>query len=389
MPLPRDLSTTTEAHIASLVAEQAVEGAHLEFKRELPARGGAGAHELAADVSAFANGAGGDIVYGIDEDGDAKASAIVPLTGNADEEARRVQDVLVNGVQPRMPGVQVRAVPVSGGFALVIRVPQSWAGPHRVSSNMNFYLREGARKRPLDVPEVRGLFLRSEHQAQRVRGFRTERLGKLLAGEAPHRLVPGALMVAHFVPTQAALGMAQVDPIPYMDDRALPVLGSSIAGARVNVDGALVVRNAGAQGTHGYSQFFRNGFFETVRVMPYAEGERAHLGSVVYEEDLIALLDKLRGEYLRLGIGPEMTCMLSLTDARRLQIGLDRWRYNLEDHQGFFDRDTIALPDVLLPAEVSAAQALKPIFDLVWQAAGLARSFNYDAAGAWAPLTQR
>jgi len=56
----------------------------------LPARGGAGAHWLAADVSAFANGAGGDIVYCIDEDGDAKASAIVPLTVNADEELDRL-----------------------------------------------------------------------------------------------------------------------------------------------------------------------------------------------------------------------------------------------------------------------------------------------------------
>lgn len=99
---------------------------------------------------------------------------------------------------------------------VVVRAPQSWAGPHRVKSNSHFFIRENGRKRQLDLPEVRGLFLRSENQAQRVRDFRTVRLGKLMSGEGPHRLISDALLIGHFVPTQAALGTVQVDPIPYM-----------------------------------------------------------------------------------------------------------------------------------------------------------------------------
>jgi hypothetical protein len=344
-----------------------------------------GRHEFLADVSAFANSSGGDLVYGIEEDGEGRASAIVPQPGNPDEEALRLQDVLMHGIEPRVPGIQIQPIGVAGGFVLAIRVPQSWAGPHRVRTNQHFFIRENARKRQLDVPEVRGLFLRSDHQAQRVRDFRTERLGKILAGEAPHRLVPGALLVAHFVPTQAALGLAQVDPIPYMHARRLPVLSTTIPGARVNADGALVVRNAGPAGTHGYSQLFRNAYFETVKVLTHAPDARAPLGSLAYEREFIALLGRLRDEYQHLGIGLEMTCMVSILDADHVELGLERMRWMLDDHQGYFDRRTLVLPDVLLPAELAPEQALRPVFDLVWQSAGMERSANYNAAGEWAP----
>jgi hypothetical protein len=385
MSLPRDLSTTSEDDIQALVVARTAEGAYLEFKRDLPRLDGGGRHEFLADVSAFANSSGGDLVYGIDEDGEGRANAVVAQPGNADEEARRLQDALLNGLEPRAPGIQVQAVAVAGGFAIVVRTPQSWAGPHRVKSNQHFFIRENARKRQLDVPEVRGLFLRSENQAQRVRDFRTERLGKLMSGEVPHRLTPGALLIGHFVPTQAALGTIQIDPIPYMRERALPVLGGSVPFSRVNADGALAVRNPRPEGTHGYSQLFRNGYFETVKVYRFGDAAPASLGSLAYEEHFIEVLRLLRAEYVGPGIGTEMTCMVSLLDADRVELGFNRHRYMLDDHQGFFDRKFLVLPDVLLRSDLSPEEALKPVFDLVWQSAGMERSANYNAAGVWAP----
>ncbi|MFY3653580.1 helix-turn-helix domain-containing protein [Achromobacter xylosoxidans] len=385
MSLPRDLSIASEEDIQALVTARIAEGTYLEFKRDLPRPDAGGRHEFLADVSAFANSSGGDLIYGINEDGEGRANAVVAQFGNADEEARRLQDILLNGVEPRMPGLQVQAVAVAGGFVVIVRAPQSWAGPHRVKSNQHFFIRENGRKRQLDVPEIRALFLRSENQAQRVRDFRTERLGKLMSGEGPHRLAPGALLIGHFVPTQAALGIVQIDPIPYMQQRALPVLSATVPLSRVNADGALAVRNPRPEGTHGYSQLFRNGYFETVKVYPYGEAARVGLGSLAYEEQFIAVLRLLRNEYVHLGIGTEMTCMVSLLDADHVELGLDRHRYMLDEHQGFFDRKALVLPDVLLPADLSAEQALKPVFDLVWQSAGLERSANYNIAGDWAP----
>ena len=386
MSLPRNLSLTTAADIDALVAERAEEGPHLDLKRDLPGRDNQSRHELLADVSAFANSTGGDVVFGVDEDGEARASTVVPQPGNSDEEARRVQDILMNGVEPRIPGLQVVAVPIGGGFVLIIRGPQSWAGPHRVKTNQHFFIREEKRKRQLDMPEIRGLFVRSEQQAQKVRDFRTERLGRLIAGDPPHKLVPGSMLVVHLVPTQAALGLVQIDPVPFTDQRALPALGVTVPAARLNIDGALAVRNPGPQGTHGYSLFFRNGFFETVKVLTRdAEETHALLRSPTYEAQFIELLRGFRVELQHLGIGEEMTCMVALLNADVVRLALTPLLWALEADEGLFDRKTLVLPDVLLAADGPPDRVLRPVFDLVWQSAGLTQSGNYDAQGNWAP----
>lgn len=115
MSLPRDISTTSEDDIQALVAACTAEGTYLEFKRDLPRPDAGGRHEFLADVSAFANSSGGDLVYGINEDGEGRGTAIVAQPGNADGEARRLQDVLLNGIELRVPGLQVQAVAVAGG----------------------------------------------------------------------------------------------------------------------------------------------------------------------------------------------------------------------------------------------------------------------------------
>lgn len=242
MPLPFDLSKITEEDIQALIQARATENSHLEFKQQLPGSDNAGKHELTADVSAFANAGGGDIVFGIAEDGDACATTITPITGNQDQELRRLQDILMNGIEPRIPGLAVSPVPVTNGFCIIIRVPKSWTGPHRVKSNQHFFVREGGRKRQLDMPEIKNLFLRAAGFAAQVRDFRTDRIGRLVAGESPQPLVPGALFVLHFFPTQAAIGEAIIDPVVYLaGERRLPIYATHPGNSRVNVDGALSV----------------------------------------------------------------------------------------------------------------------------------------------------
>lgn len=389
--LPANILNTTQADLERLIATHAQEGPHLDFKRELPAGWDDRSKvKFMADVTAFANGGGGDIIFGMDENPDAQASAIVAQTlASADEEVRRIQDFILNLAEPRLPGTQVHACAVTvggvNGHVVIVRVPQSWAGPHRSKPNLHFYVRDGLRNRQLDVPEIRGLFLRSDNQAQRVRDFRTDRLGKILAGEAPHRLVPAPLLVVHFVPTQAALGLVQVDPVPYSTDRRLPVLGTTAGLSRLNIDGALCVRNPAPVGTQGYSQFFRNGFFEATYVLGRLnDAGKAHLPSTSYEEYLINLLRAFRGELVHLGIEPEVTVMMSILRANDVQLGV-RADYDLDDHQTHFDRQTVVLPDVLAPGNLAPEQALKPVFDLVWQAAGFEGSRNYNEAGQWVP----
>lgn len=392
MTLPNDLLTVTQTHIEQLIEDQVREGPHLDFKRDLPSAWNDSAkHEFLADTTAFANSGGGDLIFGVDEDGHAQAAAIAPQAiSNVDHDVRRLQDFLLNLAEPRLPGVKIHAVEVSVdgacGHVLVVRIPQSWAGPHRVKTNQHFFIRDGLRKRQLDIPEIRSLFLRTGNQAQKINDFRTERLGKILSGDAPQRLVDAPILVAHLVPTQAALGLLQIDPVQYLDQRRLPVIGASGGITRLNIDGALVVRSETPQGeSHGYSQFFRNGFFEsTIALANRTDEDRANLPSQAYEKWIISLLSDFRNELDRLEVNSECAVMLSLLRADMVQLSVNR-HFLLDDKQTLFDRKTLILPDIIARSDVTVEKSLKPAFDLVWQAAGFTGSNNYNDSGEWAP----
>ena len=100
----------------------------------------------------------------------------------------------------------------------------------------------------------------------------------------------------------------------------------------------------------------------------------------------IALLRNFRAELSYLSVNAECVVMLSLLRADEVQLGVGRgvWDF-LDDHQTLFDRKTVAIPDVLARSDISPEQAIKPAFDLMWQAAGFHGSQNYNDAGVWAP----
>lgn len=392
MSLPINLLETTQADVQRLITDRVQEGPHLDFKRDLPAAWDNSArHELLADVTAFANSGGGDIVYGVDENEAAEASVICPQTlASVDQEVRRLQDFLLNLAEPRLPGVQVHAVPINEagkpGHVLVVRVPQSWAAPHRVKTNQHLYVREGLRKRPLDVPELRALFVRTETQAQRVRDFRSDRLAKVLTGETPTRLKPGPQLVVHAMPTQAALGLVQIDPVPYSRGASyLPMIGKvSGVAATLNFDGAYAVIPTKDARAAGYTQLFRQGYFEAVWVLsPFGDVPAPVLPGIAYERYINDFLGQVRGELDRSGIVGDMVVLVSLIHADQVVFsGPSDFGMGSSTHYRF-DRQSLLLPDVLIPAEVMPGRGMRPAYDLMCQSAGMEGSANYGPDGEW------
>jgi hypothetical protein len=380
--LTKPIDQLAEADFRALIANHTAESQTLDFKRVLPGRDNAARHEFCADVCAFANASGGDLLFGIDEDADGKAAAVVPLTENPDDEQLRLQDLALNGLEPRITGLQVRSVPVTGGHVFVVYVPRSWAGPHRVRTNQHFYLREGARKRQLDVPEIRSAFVRSENQAERIRSFRAERIGKILIGDTPVPLLAGTIGVLHIIPMQPREPAQTVDPMVYLRERCLPMVSGGDGGSfKVNLDGALQFR-WGEHGSGGYTQFFRDGRVEAVRVFTtLLRNGRINIASVAYERELIEFYDQMTPEMLRLGLGPPFAVLYSLLRLSNAQLGLDREQFSGDD--GRFDRDIVLLPDTTIENTTAGQFALRSMFDLVWQSAGIGASANYDSRGNW------
>lgn len=114
------------------------------------------------------------------------------------------------------------------------------------------------------------------------------------------------------------------------------------------------------------------------------ESGKKNLPSLYYEQEVIKLFSKYRAELKFTGLNQETTVMFSLLRADEVQLGLDNYQYAfLDENQSHFDRSLILAPDVLTAGETEAPVALKPAFDLIWQAAGFTGSRNYDHDGQW------
>jgi hypothetical protein len=207
--IPKQLNKIELADLNRLV-NIARESKTLEFKQMMPAKSDKEVIQFLAAVSAFANSAGGDLLIGIaTEDGVAKTISGVPLSG-FDDEKLRLEQLLADNVEPRLPSVAFHSIECgNGNHVVVVRVQKSWTLPHRVTKNDKFYGRNSAGKYPLDVGELRNAFVLREGVAERIREFRRGRLAKIVNGDTPGRLLPSTSMVLHVV------------PIPSFSDRRL------------------------------------------------------------------------------------------------------------------------------------------------------------------------
>lgn len=158
----RPLSEWTETDLQALIDDDVQESLTLEYKRSAaldlssPAR-----DELAKDVSAFANSAGGRIVYGIDER-DHKPQAIDGGCSNPKISREWVEQVLSSTIQPRVQGVTIKPIPVKGGgTAYVIDIPQGLTlAPHQ-AGDRKYYRRFNFQSVPMYDYEVRDALRRS------------------------------------------------------------------------------------------------------------------------------------------------------------------------------------------------------------------------------------
>jgi len=88
-------------------------------------------------------------------------------------------------------------------------------------------------------------------------------------------------------------------------------------------------------------------------------------------------------ELQRLELGPPVAFAYSILKAKSGELGINRMWGLVDAEAGTFDRDVVPLPDVVLQEFPQAHVALRPMFDLVWQASGIPKSWNYDEQGNW------
>lgn len=152
--------------IGAVVA--AGEGPAVEFKREPPGPGEA-RRRVARTVAAFANGAGGTVLFGIEDDG--TSSGLTPA-----DASQPTLDGITNWIRNLVvpvPEFTVTAheAPTGTGKVIALTVTAGALPPYGVEpSNPRYYIRRGATTFPASADQVRAL-ARARPDAERLSPF--------------------------------------------------------------------------------------------------------------------------------------------------------------------------------------------------------------------------
>lgn len=301
---------------------------------------------------------------------------------NRDDCVFRLETLLRECLDPRLPSVHMHWIEndASGeGPLLALHVLQSWIGPHMVtlSHSNRFYSRNNAGKYLMDTTQLRSAFLNSESVASAARRFRAERVAAIMAGRTPVPLIPGARLCLHLVPIHAEerdfVSGSAPDVVKPMDAEGY---GWS---RRLNLEGSLAIGTQGPKGTLEYTLLYRNGSLEAVRAaLDYATSQE--IPSLKLERDIIQHAQEYVTALRRLGVESPLALFVTLLNVSNFRLGLGN-NWGLPKEPPVFDRDEIGLPDLLVEGDALTELDLKPILDVLWQAAGYDKSPFFDAAG--------
>jgi hypothetical protein len=264
------LGEITELHLQTLIEAQAAESLHVEYKRETYSTSDDQRREFLADVSSFANAAGGDLIIGMTA---AKGipTGVHPFRGDTDAERLRLEQMARDGLLPRITNLQTRAVPLSGGgFVVVVRVPKSYNPPHRIifKNSGRFWARSSAGRYEPNVEELRRIFTEAPLLAERVRAFRADRIARIAVHETPVSLLDGGSLVLHVVPfTAFDFGsLLSLDKVAAQPHLFVPIGSTSAQDYQITFDGLITASNAEglSRPQRAYVQIFRSGAVEAL-----------------------------------------------------------------------------------------------------------------------------
>jgi hypothetical protein len=364
---------------------------------------------------AFLNGNGGRILWGI-RDAD-RCVAGVSLDSQARDKIRKEIAGRLLHIQPSLDPTQYRLDfhPVADGpqpgelFVVELSLERRKDNQPYYCHNGDLFVRMNGVKQKLTGPRLTAWIQQRLHSPslvadvvddpirERISAFRSDRVGKILAGKTPVPLELGPKLVLHLFPVRAFSKQVALDlKSAQKDGNSLEPMGRprTYGPLCFNFDGLFSTGGLESQKPYSYIQLFRNGVMEAV----YARISRDKL---VFGLDCERQVVKAPGtSYMQfqkhLGLGPPLFITITMLSIRGFIIMPCGPNDPIEFHNWLgmpiapVDQDALLAPEVLVEHEdADIGRLVRPAFDSIWQASGWPGSQGYDEAGNWVGLRIR
>ena len=364
----------------------------LDFKRELNLGSETERAEFLKDVTAFANGSGGVLLYGVEETRGANAGSIAGYPAltldNPAATHELIDDLLRHGVDERLMGVLHRAVPrPDQRHYYVVRVAPSPLAPHMVSVGRHkskFFLRSNTTIDTMDARQIKESALRAASALERASAIAEERQRFLEAevarppeegGRREHPTDDLSQLMVHIVPLFPARGGFALAEERVADRLSeVPVLGWRPSDRQYTLDG-LVVRGSGP----ARSIYLRSGAVEMVQWewrLPWPVGGTAvPIPGWEIEQAVLQALDACAGRTAD-GLLP-LPAVVSVALSGVLDTALEASPHRAAASVMRQTRDVVRLTPLLISAwDAAASHDIRSAFHEMYQAWGFARSPN-------------
>lgn len=394
--------------IQDLFDNQIQENRYLEYKTDFPSNSRKSTQqspglanldksEFLADVSAFANSAGGTLIYGVTERKNDRGkntgipAGLLGIEGvvSLDDTVRNLESLLRQSLDPRIAGVRVS--PVSGyhlGPIIVILIPRSFAAPHGVRRRglVSYHARTTGGSHVMDTNELRSSFLQTAGLRDGLEASRDDFIRRISAKETPRTLIEGAQILMQVIPISALSLGHPVDLRKLGSTDLKPPLWRNSNGWDHAFCWEGFVAFTGTEDVGCYSLARRDGTLEIASAFTLPgnalKNKKKSLGTNEVEELVLDSLPDLQDTLALLGQTHPLAVLVTLRSVRGTVVVLPN------QHPAFqsvpLRHDVLKLPPVDLDSpDTDLGKAFRPSFDAMWQAGGHKGSPNYDSDGNW------
>lgn len=251
------------------------------------------------------------------------------------------------------------------------------------------FARNSAGAHEMSMEELRASFSMAASAYDRARAFRSERGALIDALETPIPIVPDPdRLVLHLVPLSAFGGPGSkidLNRAGALLTQLSPIGAHGGFNSRINYEGFITYRPTDP--SHGYTQLFRNGVVEAVFTDIVRESQRYSkpIPGQAIEQYVVEVVPSYLEALRLLEVSTPVLMMLTLQNVKGATyvVGDDQWMFGQPNP---INKATLELPESVVEnfgSVLDYHRALRPIFDVLWNAAGFREAGFFDEQGRW------